>query len=230
MSEKKRIPWNKGLSKFNNASVAKIAKTLSTKSKSNFYHWQIKNRKEYADFVKNENLAELIGVVLGDGHIEKFPRTERLIISSNSKNVGFVKRYANIVEQLFEKKPLCMKSIDKNCIRISVYEKFISKRLNIPCGNRKEFDAIIPNWILKEERFILAYLRGLYEAEGSFCIHKPTCTYKIFFSNKNNSLLNNVFYLLKRFGLHPNKSQYKIQVSRKDEVFKLKNLIEFRNY
>jgi DNA-binding transcriptional regulator WhiA len=230
MSRKKRIPWNKGLSKFNNSSIAKISKTLSNKPRSNFYLWQLENCKKYAIFDKNEKLAELIGVILGDGHIERFPRTERLIISSNSNNEGFIKRYSKIVELLFNKKPLLMKSCDKNCVRISIYEKFISKRLGIPCGSRKNFNAVIPKWILKDRKQVLAYLRGLYEAEGSFSVHKPTSTYKLFFSNKNGSLLNNVFYLLELLGLHPHKSQYKIQLSRKKEVETLKSWIKFRDY
>lgn len=123
-----------------------------------------------------------------------------------------------------------MKSCDKNCVRISIYEKFISKRLGIPCGSRKNFNAVIPKWILKDRKQVLAYLRGLYEAEGSFSVHKPTSTYKLFFSNKNGSLLNNVFYLLELLGLHPHKSQYKIQLSRKKEVETLKSWIKFRDY
>ena len=50
------------------------------------------------------DLAELIGVLLGDGHLQKFPRTERLLIFSNSNNPGFIKRYTSLVEKLFKKK------------------------------------------------------------------------------------------------------------------------------
>jgi hypothetical protein len=50
----------------------------------------------YPTFVKNGDLAELIGVTLGDGHICVYPRTEELRIISNANNSGFIKRYKKI--------------------------------------------------------------------------------------------------------------------------------------
>ena len=103
-------------------------------------------------------------------------------------------------------------------------------RPGIPSGARKDKNIKIPQWILKNKECLLKYLRGLYEAEGSFCIHRPTCTYKFLFSNKNESLLNNVYRALIILGFHPNKSGYKVQISRREEVFRIKNLIKFRQY
>ncbi len=178
---------------------------------------------------KTKELAELIGVILGDGNIHKFPRTEALTIVSNAKNLGFVNRYASLVHEIFSKKPAISKP-KGGCIRVRIYQKYLSIRLEIPCGNRGRLKIKIPSWILKNKKNLIGYLRGLYEAEGSFCIHKPTCTYKFLFSNKNNSLLDNVFEGLKILGFHPHRSQYQIQISRKEEVYKIKNLIRFRNY
>ncbi len=230
MEINKKIPWNKGYNKFTHPSVLKISQTLATKPKSNFYLWQIENKRNYNTFNKNEGLAELIGVVLGDGHIQEFPRTERLIISSHSDNKGFINRYAGLIRKIFGKEPTLMKSKNSNCVRIGVYEKFISKRLEIPSGAKNNLEINTPNWILKRKAFIVSYLRGLYEAEGSFCIHKPTCTYKLIFTNTNESLLDSVYFALRRIGFNPHRSQHKIQISRKQEVYNCKELIEFRKY
>jgi DNA-binding transcriptional regulator WhiA len=207
----------------------KISKTLSAKPRSNFYYWQIEHKKEYKPFKKDNNLAELIGVILGDGHIERFPRTERLIISGNSNNPKFIKRYSELIRKNFNKNPKIEKT-KRNCIRISIYEKFISQRLNIPAGNRNKLKVVIPKWILSDKSYIISYLRGLYEAEGSFCIHKPTGTYKILFSNRNPSLLKNVYQLLKMLEFHPHKDAFRVQISKKNEVYSCKNLLNFRNY
>ena len=194
---KTKRPWNKGYTKFTHPSLMKTSKTFIAKPKNNFYNWQIKNRKKYKPLRKSCNLAELIGVILGDGHIEKFPRTEKT---------------------------------KRNCIRISVYEKHISRRLNIPTGNRSRIKILVPKWILNNKNCIISYLRGLYEAEGNFCVHKPTYTYKFFFDNKNPSLLKIVYRLLKLLKFHPHKSRYRIQISRKNEVYQCKQLLSFRNY
>ncbi len=184
----------------------------------------------YSNFKKNGDLAELIGMVLGDGHIGVFPRSEVLIISCNSKNIDLINRYASLVEKIFEKSPSVSKSNGMNCVKIRIYEKHISKRLGIQTGSRKKLKIQVPKWILSNKNYVVRYLRGLYEAEGSANIHKPTCTYKLIFSNRNESLLNIVFSLLKRLGFHPHRSTDKIQISKREEFFKLKELLQFRKY
>ncbi len=190
-----------------------------------------KIRFYYPPIMQDGNLAELIGVILGDGHIEKFPRTECLTIASNANNPGFVERYAGFLSKLFDAKPTkSYNNRNKSCIRIRIYQKKISERLNIPAGNRTRKNLKIPAWVLENKEYLRRYLRGLYEAEGSFCIHKPTYTYKFLFSNRNKSLLKNVYKALRVLGFHPHKSPDKIQVSRKKEVYKLRDLIQYRQY
>lgn len=229
-TEQKRKSWNRGFTKFTHPSVMKISQTMASKPRSNFYQWQLKNKKIYLNFKKDERLAELIGVVLGDGHIQAFPRTERLIVSSNSQNIGFIKRYKMLIQNIFGKQPLCMKSKNSSCVRVSIYEKYISKRLGIAIGNRQKAIFKTPKWILRNKKFLISYLRGLYEAEGSFCTHKPTSTYKFLFRNKNESLLNSVYESMRSLGFHPHRSKYQIQISKKEEVYKAKELLKFRNY
>lgn len=235
--KKRPPPWSKGYTKETHPSVMKISKTFKKRSIDNFAKWRVKMkslgkiRSGYPPLKQNGDLAELIGVILGDGHIGEFPRTESLIISSNANNPGFVERYAGLLNKLFDAKPTISHSSNSGgCIRIRIYQNKISERLNISAGNRKKQNIKIPLWILQNKEYLVKYLRGLYEAEGSFCIHKPTYTYKLLFSNRNKSLLKNVYRALKILGFHPHRSPDKIQVSRKEEVYKLKDLIKFRQY
>lgn len=228
--------WSKGFTKENNLSVRKISETMKRKKIDNLKKWREgmkalgKIRTSYPEFEKNGDLAELIGMILGDGHIEEFPRTERLYITNNSEDVELIKRYGKFVADFFEKEPVFMKVKTANCVVISLYQKFISKRLKIPTGSRKNLDYKLHKWIKSNEKYLIRFLRGLYEAEGSFCVHKPTSTYKLFFTNKNDSLLEIVFNSLEILGFHPHKSRCNIQVSRKEEVYRLKDLLEFRKY
>ncbi len=232
---KRKSSWCNGYSKETHPSILKISQTFKRKKIDNFAGWR-KQMKEagkwnYPELTKNGDLAELIGVVLGDGHIHKFPRTESLSIFSNANNLGFVKRYTDLLEKIFKKKPYVAPS-DKNgnCIRIRIYQKNISKRLSIPTGARKDAKIKFPQWILKNKAYLIRCLRGLYEAEGSFCIHQPTSTYKFFFSNRNETILDFVHQSIKKLGFYSNRSGYKIQISRKAEVYKCKDLIRFRKY
>lgn len=204
----------------------------------NFAKWREKMRasgkliSKYPKLKKDGDLAELIGVVLGDGHLSKFPRTEELTIFSNANNPSFVKRYARLMQKMFRKKPYVAKVTWGNCIRIRIYQKNIQKRLGVPFSPRAEKKIKVPRWILGNKQYIVRYLRGLYEAEGSHCIHLPTSTFKFFFSNKNETMLRNVFRLMKKLGFHPHRSEsnHAIQISRKSEVEKAIKLLRFRYY
>jgi len=213
----------------------KIACTMKAKKLDNFKVWREKMRDEgrlpsYNTLKKNVELAELIGAVLGDGNLTKFPRTEMLRIVSNSNNPGFVARYSGLINKVFSKKPTIAKRPDSNAIMITLYEKFICSRLSLPAGNKKEKYYQMPTWISRNRTYLAAYLRGLFETDGYHSIHKPTSTYKFAFCNRNISLLNNVQKGLKMLGFHPHRTRITVQISRKEEVFAAIGTLKFRDY
>jgi len=227
-------PWSKGHTKETHPSVAKISDTFLRKKIDNFAQWRKKARR--SGFWKppvllqhNQHLAELIGVIWGDGNIFQFPRTEGLTIASNALNRGFIKRYAKLMEKVFQKQPY-LSPPNRGCVKIRIYQKDISKRLKIPVGNKGNVRVVLPRWILRKREFMVACLRGLYEAEGYFSIHKPTSTYKFAFTNKNIHLLRLVYKLVKELGFNPLCEKNRIMLSRKKETFKFKALIRFRDY
>ncbi|MDO8603921.1 MAG: LAGLIDADG family homing endonuclease [bacterium] len=228
--------WNKGETKTTNLSVRKISDTMRLRKIDNFKIWRDgmkmegKVKSEYPQLEKNGDLAELIGVVLGDGHICVYPRCEELRLISNSNSPGFIKRYAKIMEQVFSKKPYVISSGQSNSTKIGFYEKFISKRLGVPTGSRKDLEIKVPKWISKNREYVVRYLRGLYEAEGSFCVHEPTYTHKFLFANRNESMLNNVYELMQGLGFHPHRSKDQIQISKKEEVYGAMKVLGFRDY
>lgn len=167
---------------------------------------------------------------MGDGNIGRFPRCERIIISCNSNNKGFVERYAQLTKKLFQKNPTVSKVKDKNNIRISLYEKNISRRLSIPLGNRNNIAYQTPKWITKNKQNLIHFLRGLFEAEGSLSIHLPTYTCNFQFCNTNKSLLQSVSSGLQFLGFHPEVRKYHVRLRKKVEVEKFRKMIKFRMY
>jgi len=213
----------------------KISETFRKKKIDNFKKWRdgmkrIGKMPTYSLFIRSEDLAEYIGVVLGDGNISSFPRTERLIIVGNSNNIGFIRRYSLLTEKIFGKIPRVTKISGVNAIRISIYQKFISERLDIPSGNRAKYIFKIPAWILSNKRYIASFLRGLFEAEGSFSIHLPTCTYNFSFSNRNVSLLDEVERALVLLGFHPERRDTEVRLRKRQEALAFETLISFRKY
>ncbi len=213
----------------------KISKTFRKKHIDNFKVWReemirVGKIKIYnTPFPPSKELAFLIGLALGDGNIGAFPRTERLAISLNTKYPKLVNYTKFLLKKFFEKTPST--HTVGNGIRIWVYQKNISKRLKVPTGNREGIKIKLPKWIKESDDYLLAWVKGLFEAEGSLSIHLPTCTYNFQFRNKNPHLLKEIGRALERFGFHPEyRKEHSTRLRRKKEVAEFKKLIHFRIY
>jgi intein/homing endonuclease len=222
-------PWNKGSTKETNSSVRKISETMKAKGLNNFSAWQ-KSQDKPIELVRNGDLAELIGMVLGDGSIHAYARTEGLRIVLPSKKPRMVERYALLVEKVFGKKPSVLPRKKAACFDIRLYQKGISERLGIPTGARKDMVHFVPEWIFQNRDFVILYLRGLFEAEGCICHHEATYTHKLIFTNLNLSLLEIVRTLLEGLGFHPHATKRDVQISRKQEVEDAVSLIQLGKY
>jgi|SRR3989338_270488 len=228
--------WSKGYTKETHPSVARIAQTFKNKKINNFKNWieAQRNSGRIPDasqpLQKNKSLAFLMGLVLGDGNIHKFPRTECLRITLAQKYPGLVSYTEKIVGEVFNKSPRVSKVNGVACYIIVLYQNNISSRLGVPTGNRGQIDFQIPGWILRNKLFLINFIRGLFEAEGSLSVHLPTCTYNFQFSNKNASLLKCVRESLEVFGYHPEVRRVAVRLRKKAEVESFKKLINFRVY
>lgn len=218
------------------ARAQKISATMRARHLDNFKSWRDEQKRQgaiksdYPAFAKNGDLAELLGIVLGDGHIHKHDRCESLRIVGDANKMGFVERSAHLVHAVFQKQPAIQKREGSNGVNITLYEKHISKRLTIPSGSRARFAFALPAWIEKSKRHKIRFLRGLYEAEGSISHSPATYTHKFIFGNVNPHLLELVARLVRELGFTVYVSSKQVQVSRKMEVQKLADLIQFRHY
>lgn len=234
--ENRDTAWAKGYTKETHPSIAKMAETFRRKKIDNFAQWREEARKKglipqvYKPLNKNRDLAFLVGLTLGDGNINKFPRTECLRIALAAKYPGLINYTDQIIKKVFNKVPNVRKVKSSACYTVTIYQNKISDRLGIPAGDRHNFKFNMPDWIQKNKDFLLNFIRGLFEAEGSLSIHLPTCTYNFQFSNKNKSLLKNVEKSLQLLGYHPEVRLNSIRLRKKAEVESFRQLIRFRMF
>ncbi len=212
----------------------KISSTMRERRVDNFakYRAQVNTNRpdSYFNLEESGELAELIGVVLGDGYIGAHPRTEVLRIACNYNNPGFIKRYSSLVEQLFEKTPAVKKRKTSNCVDIVIYQKNISNRLGLQPGAKTHRPFTLPAWIKSNPGYQVRFLKGLFETDGCHATHLPTYTHKFIFSNVNKSLLDTVYMILCGLGFNPSRTAKTIQLSRKAEVARAVKLVKFRQY
>jgi len=232
----KVTPWNKGKTKFTDPNVKKISDTFKTKRLDNFSKWREKSRVmgiipyTTKDLVKSKELAFLIGLSLGDGNISKFPRTECLRLTLGSDKPRLANYAVEVIKQIFNKSPSIIKRYNSNCFNVTIYQKNLGKRLNIPIGARGSLEILFPSWIWKKKQYLISILKGLFEAEASYCVHEKTYTYNFEFSNRNFSLLNETEKALRILGFNPERRVTAVRLRKKIEAIDFKNLINFRVY
>lgn len=121
-----------------------------------------------------EELAELCGIIAGDGHITHYKKNGdyRIEISGDKKEIEYHKYIQGLFQEVF-KKYSKIRTRENN---ISTYlnskeiiEFFID--LGLPAG-KKAKKVRIPEVILKENNLSFAFLRGLADTDFSVCFKK----------------------------------------------------------
>jgi len=225
------IPWNKGKTKFTHPSVLKISKTMRAKPESNFANWQkLKKKRLHHKIRKSKHLAELIGIILGDGCIEQFPRTERLVITCNKFQTLYIKHIHGLTKKIFHKNPSLRARKRENAVDVSLYQCDISKKIGMPSGNKIKNNVGIPNWIYQSKKYMIACLKGLFETDGCFQRDDANYAQSIEVTNKCRQLRNDIYKTLLLLGYNPQLGKTYVRLARRHEVYKFKASIDFRKY
>jgi len=186
--------------------------------------------KRCQELAKNSNLAELIGIVLGDGNLYKHSRTESLRVICNSKDTDYIQHIADLIRKAFKKTPSVIRRKNENATVVCLYQCGISKRLQLPCGNKIKNNVGVPNWILLKKENMWRCLKGLFETDG--CFLKDEDNYAQFMEFKNNCvrLRKDAYIILLKLGFNPQLGINYVRLARRDEVYRFKERIDFRNY
>ena len=178
---------------------------------------------------KSEELAELLGVILGDGHLER----KTLTITGNSYEKAHYLYLSKRIRELFALNSIIFKLKDKNAIQLKVYSieliNFL-KSNSMVLGNKIDNKASFPKWIFENEKFIFGALRGLFDTDGGIYLKQKR--YKrgiIEFQTSSQVIRENIFQLLYISGFRASKSANNIRIQNQEEVHKFFKLIGSSN-
>lgn len=149
----------------------------------------------------DENLAELIGIYLGDGHLCK----NGLIITCGRIDENYITEYIpNLIGKVFNKKGNVFYFKNTKAIQLRVYSRGIANYLKNEFGLKfgKKRDIIIPKVILKNKRLTISCIRGLFDTDGGIYRHHKNNLQIIFF-NSQKSLIYSVKNALKKLDYNP---------------------------
>ena len=157
----------------------------------------------------SSELAEFVGILLGDGHIGR----EQWSITLNSiADVEYIKFVSKLVKNLFSFKPGVHKRKNMNAIVISgsgIKSIDYFTRLGLKVGNKIKLQVGVPSWIKSVKSLKIATLRGLMDTDGGVFLHKYKVNgkeyiyKKICFSNRSIPLLYFVADVLREIGFTP---------------------------
>lgn len=235
-AKKGSIPWNKGKTKTNSEGVKKISDTMKLKHIDNFAKWRTNARlsgmipDSNKALKKSTEFATLLGLILGDGNISRYPRTECLRITLGTDKPLLAIYSVELVKKVLGKAPSMVKRSNSNCYNVTICQKSLGERLGVPTGARGKLEIYFPNWVWNKKSYLISILKGLFEAEASYCVHEKTYTYNFEFSNRNISLLNEVEKGLKTLGYNPERRTNVVRLRKKAEAIGFKDLINFRAY
>ncbi len=123
--------------------------------------------KEYLLDREKGKIAELIGILVGDGYLHK---TEyQIVISGSLDDYDYYIYYLiPLINKLFNYLPQLVKDYRKNAYYLIINSKeifnFFHKGLGLKRGKKKDIET--PIFILNKEELIPDFLRGLLDTDG----------------------------------------------------------------
>ena len=169
-------------------------------------------------------LAEFIGLILGDGHL-----TPTQVTVTLGKKDEYVPYVINLIQNLFKIKP---KHIILNRGDSVVYfGSTVVVRWLISMGlafNKTKSQVDLPAWIFSRKIFMRRALRGLLDTDGS--VYRLKFGVQISFTNESRPLLASVKKMFSKLGFRPSKiSSNHIYLTRRDDLGRFFKEVGFKN-
>ncbi len=181
---------------------------------------EIKNKLEDIRLpILDSLLAEFLGVLAGDGHMN-YLTYEVSISLDKDRDSDYSSRVFFLFKTLFGLDPKIYIQPKYNQLKCFVYSRklvdFLSKTYGVPIG-RKMNQLNVPSQILSDDSLLKAYLRGVFDTDGSFHRHHETSA-ALEITSRDTKYINQLFVSLKRLGFKPSLSNKNIYIYRKEEI------------
>ena len=174
----------------------------------------------------SEDLAELIGMLFGDGHLSDY----QVILTTNSEtdreHAIFFKSFVN---KIFGLSAALLYRTDHLVVNAVVSSKNLADFLNslgMPKGNKIKNNLAVPGWVMKNALYQKAFLRGLFDTDGCIYLDKHNIRDKLYkhmgwtITSYADKLVEGIIEILKNLGFNPTYrvSQRSVFLRRQPEI------------
>lgn len=128
----------------------------------------------------DENLAEFVGIMIGDGSMNQYQVSIALSSVVDYEYAAYVE---NLIEELFAIKPKVAVREKNNCIVIAVSSVGLTEYLHnigVVSGDKIKQGLNIPEWIMNDKGLVLACIRGIFDTDGCIYYEKHIIKGKIY--------------------------------------------------
>ncbi len=174
----------------------------------------------------SNNLAEFVGIVLGDGGLTSKQVEITLDNHSDQDYAIFIQQ---LIKGLFNVVPAVGMRKDKRAIRIVVSRKKLISflvEMGLCVGDKVAKQVAVPGWIKGSSQFSKPCLRGLFDTDGCFYIDKHRYRNRLYhnsamnFTNRSMPILS--FFrdtLVNDLNLHPtHNTKFSMCLRRESEI------------
>lgn len=183
----------------------------------------------------SKELAELLGIFMGDGHVGKYQASITTNSETDAAHARFVRR---LILRLFNIPIRIRLRSDVRACELVISSKEICGFLRKQgmAGNKVRYGVTIPSWVRKNDVHAKAFVRGLFDTDG--CVFLDTHringrTYRhlgIAFTSRTLTLLDFFTITLRALDLHPTqKTKFTVFLRREDEIRRYFKLIGTSN-
>src|SRR3989344_961923 len=214
-------------------------------------HRKLKNgfrlAKDIRTPIRDQDLAEFMGIMLGDGHLSNF----QVSIATNSEtDIDHAHHIANLIRELFGvKAKISFKKKERAVTVVASSIKLVRliHRYGMPIGNKLKLGLNIPGWIIKNKLFQKTFIKGLFDTDGCIYLDHHEIKNKIYknlgwtITSYSGKLRTDVMVILRSLGYSPTcrGSQMSVYMRRKNDIERYfqeiwsnnrKHLKRYKNY
>jgi len=173
----------------------------------------------------SKDLAEFVGILLGDGGITP---SQIKISLHKFDDRAFSFHVKHLIQKLFAINPAVYERKEENTIIIAISRTELVKYFNamgLPIGNKVKHQVDVPIWIKRSRAFTRCCLRGLFDTDGCFYIDKHRYKDKIYnnpamnFTNRSFPLLSFFKENIEKLDMHPTRTtKFSVALRRENEI------------
>lgn len=185
---------------------------------------------------KNNQLAEFVGILIGDGGISKRQVTVTLNYKTDKLYSVFV---TNLIRSLFRIRPGIYFRKNESVINIVISRKravVFCESIGLKIGNKLKQGLDIPEWIKQKKSFKISCIRGLMDTDG--CVFnechlikgKKYCYPRLSFTSYSEQLCSSVLKVLEELGFSPRiRNSRNVQLESRKDILGYLGLIGTNN-